>query len=212
MGDVSRGDAAPPPAALAREAPSPEFLARLSARGERPTRFQPSRMAAKLEAARKFWSESVSAVERGKWKEEQRTRCDDATGTEGVAAAYDERGHIRVLTEMGGTGDSYEQVRYFFDESDHVALIFVTRRDVQGGDCEYLVSLGPTGTVLACDVLELKQGAPRPDLCVDDNPEPAIDPAVRGVLNDKGPHIPHNEMRERLQRVDARAEFDACRP
>jgi hypothetical protein len=111
---------------------------------------------------------------------------------------------------MGGTGDSYEQVRYFFDESDCIRLIFVTRADVQGGDYEYLVSLSPTGNVVECDVLELKVGAPRPDLCADEAPEPVVDSAVKGVLRDR-PHVPHNARREHLQHVDARAEFDSCR-
>jgi hypothetical protein len=169
-------------------------------------------MSAKLEGAREFWNESVATLNKGQWKEEQRTRCDPASHTDGVAAAIDASGTIRILTRLGGGEDSYYQHRYFFGEKGEIRLIFVTRADVEGGADEHVVFFSPTGTVLACDLLVLKVGAARPDLCGDETPEPALDPEVKRALRDNGPHVQHNEYREYLQHIRASEVFAECRP
>jgi hypothetical protein len=169
-------------------------------------------MTRKLETARKFWKESIAALGRSDWREEQRTHCDPGSATEGVAAATDAAGKIRILTTMGGGADSYYEHRFFFGEKGEIRLIFVTRADVWGGADEHVVLFSPTGSVLACDVLILKVGAARPDLCSDETPEPAVDREVRRALRDKGPHVARNQYREYLQSVNPSEMFAACRP
>jgi len=204
-------EAGPPPAFAP---PDPALLKQLSAFAREPEGLRAPHFTGQFSGARKFYDDAKSALHHRRWTETQRTQCPhregDAVLTKGKALVTDEAARVRVLTIVGGTGDHAHEVRYFFDDQERLRLLFITCADVQGGMAEHLVWFDAGGQVLACDNLVEKQGLPGWDLCVDENPEPKLDPAVRAALPDAGPHQPRNRLREELQAVDAWAEFGEC--
>jgi len=181
----------------------PALLERLSVVARKPKRL------ARLEGARTLYDAVVNGLRTGKWREEKRVRCLERS--EGAALVIDDQRKLRAFTLLGGTEDSYQELRFFFDEQEHLRLLFLNRADVEGGSSQHLVHFDPHGGVLACDKFVEKVGMPVFDLCEDENPPPKLDKEVARAVGNR-PHKPRNRFRENLQALDPRKTFEQCTP
>ncbi len=181
----------------------PALLERLSVVARKPKRL------ARLGEARKLYDAVVNGLRAGSWQEEKRVRCGERI--EGAALVTDAQGKLRAFTLLGGTEDSYQELRFFFDEAERLRILFVNRADVEDGSSQQLVHFDPGGAVVACDKLVEKIGLPIADLCEDQNPPPKLDKEVARAVGNR-PHKPRNRYREDLQALDARSTFEQCAP
>jgi hypothetical protein len=154
-------------------------------------------------SARKLFVDVTRGVRENVLREEKRLDCEKALVT-------DQSGHVRAFTEFGGSDDSFAEIRYFFDIDGKLRLLFYLRNDVEHGSFQDLVAFDSSNDVSACKHVTLHTGLPAPDLCVDEHPEPQVDPEVKAALQSSGRHRPQNQFREALQAVDPYAAFHGC--
>jgi hypothetical protein len=154
-------------------------------------------------AARAVFAEVIRGVRTDVLREEKSATCQQALVTDG-------HGSVRAFVQMGGSDDSYGEIRHFFDTTGALRLLLYLRNDVAGGRFQDLVAFDPEGHVVACRHIVRHSGMPAPDLCFDERPEPQLDPDVKDALQRSGPHRPRNSLRESLQAVDPRATFRSC--
>ena len=128
------------------------------------------------------------------------------------AIVTDAHGAVRAFTHFQGSDDSFAEVRHFFDTDGALRLLLYVRNDVAGGSSEDLVAFDPAGTVVACKHIDNGAGLPGPDLCIDEQPEPKLDPEVERALNSAPAHQAKNQMRDYLQGLDPKSIFQLCAP
>lgn len=158
---------------------------------------------AEFRAARAVFYEVVRGVRAHVLSEEKSAPCEQALVTDGD-------GNVRAFVQIGGSDDSYGEIRHFFDATGALRLLLYFRSDVAGGRFHDLVAFDRQGNVVVCKHIVLHSGMPAPNLCFDERPEPRLDPDVKDALQPSGTHRPHNRFRESLQTVNPQATFNSC--
>lgn len=206
-------DAPRPPASRKKEATEdldPTLPQRLTIVTQRPAGLDRAPFA----SARAIFADITTGVRDGTLSELKRMACPSdhsgSSSTDGRALVVDSKARARALADLGGTGDHYHEIRYFLDARERLRLIIADYRDVHMHVQRDVVAFDEDGRVSGCIVIADDGGVPGWDLCIDEDPEPELDPDVREALGPREPHVPKNRVRETLQENDVRDLFEEC--
>ena len=168
--------------------------------------------AARFASEGEFFNIVAANLRAGAWREVKGAPCPRNVdgGTDGVALVLDRHDKVRAFTTLGGTGDHYHELRLFFDDDEHVRLLFLKLADVAGGASEQLVAIDAGGGVRACENRSESVGLPELDLCADDRGNGPVDSKVNAVLRERPEGGSSNRKREELRSLVPQQEFERC--
>jgi hypothetical protein len=222
--DASRGGSTPvkeaPPSVTAGTSQGhpglpedPALWARLSATAHTPKRFANPRDK-RFRTAHVFVARVTESLRKGSWRELKGNGCEggmnDVAPSDAAAAVVDASANIKALTIFGGTDDHFHEVRFFYDDSGRLRVLFAKYADVHGGMTENILYFDEKEKLVVCDNLDLAGGRGGWDLCADESTDLKVDPEVESATRPRGQRIARNELREQLRAIDPRAAFQGC--